>query len=290
MTRNYLQTLLIKNRGSYSKIELEIANYFKKIGNEVTTKSLAELSEESGVSESSIFNFVKKLGFNGFQEFKIKVATMSNPVTDVIESDKMTAFDDITPDDSSFLIAQKIIKSNAQSITNLIHSIDENILEAALELIRTSGALHFFGSGASSIVAFDSFHKFHRSHLRCNYVIDSHMQLTYATKLDETDCAFLFSHTGNSIEINEIASILRENNVSIISMTGNHNSKLAEMSDVTFVVDSEEFSYRSEALTARFLYLTLIDILYVCIMYENEEENIESLSRIRTAIAHRRFK
>lgn len=288
MTNNYLNQLLIKHRSSFSAKDQEIAKYFKTIGTSVMNKTLSELSEEINASEASIYNFVKKLGFKGFQEFKIAVAAQSTPKAD--NQPTMTAFSDIERGDDPLTIAKKIIDSNAQSIKDLTLSLDEKVLLDALELIKEASVIHFFGVGASSIVAFDSFHKFHRSHLRCNYIIDSHMQLTYATKLNHNDCAFIFSHTGNTIETIEIAEILHSNNVKIISMTGNPNSKLAELSDVSFVVYSEEFAFRSESLTARFLYLTLVDILYVCLMYQYEEKNIDSLKAIRKAIAKRRLK
>lgn len=287
MKQDYLKSVLRQNKSSFSRTENEIFNYFDKIGYEVANKSLAELSNETGISESSIFNFVKKLGFSGFQDFRIKIATMSPAVA---EERKLTGFTDIEKTDEPFTIAQKVISSNAQSISDLIYSIDEDTINNALELMNNSTALHFFGIGASSLVAFDSFHKFHRTHMRCNYVVDSHMQLTYATKLDENDCAFVFSHTGNTIETVEIAEVLRRNGVKVIAMTGNPNSKLVKLADVSFVVHSQEFSYQSEALTARFLYLTLIDILYVSIMYQDEEENIASLNQIRDAIDQRRLK
>lgn len=110
------------------------------------------------------------------------------------------------------------------------------------------------------------------------------MQLSYATKLGPDDCVFLFSHSGETLDTIEIAKISRENRAKIITLTGNYDSELVKLSDTAFVVYSEESAFRSESLTARILYLTIIDILYVSVMYYDEEENKKSLEKIRKAL------
>lgn len=114
------------------------------------------------------------------------------------------------------------------------------------------------------------------------------MQLSYSTKLNEEDCVFLFSHSGQTLETRQIGRILKANNVKIITLTGNPNSELVELADVSFVIPSEEAIFRSESLTAKVLYLTLVDILFVNLMYKDEKKNKESLNKIREAISYTR--
>lgn len=288
MNLNYLESILIKNRGSFSEIDKRIADHFKKLDKEVINKTLANLSEETGISEGSFYKFVKKLGFSGFQDFKISVASNVHHVED--NNETLTAFTDISKSDSPYEIAQKVINSNKDSIDKLILSLEEEDLNNALDLLYEAETIHFFGQGASSIVAFDSYHKFHRSQFQCNYIFDPNIQLTYSTKLGPNDCVFLFSHSGRTIDTLEIGRLLNKNNVKIISMTGNPASELVSLSDVSFTVYSEESAFRSEALTARILYLTIIDILYVSVMYRDEKKNQQSLDNIRQAISITRLK
>lgn len=287
MRTENLDTLLLRHKASFSEIDCRIAEHFKEIGNEVVNKTLANLAAETGVSEASIYKFVKKLGFDGFQHFKISIAsTVQSTKTD---STEMMAFSDISNEDEPYVIAQKVLAATENALSNLLLFVTEEDLLEALKLIGSSTTLHFFGQGASNILAFDTYHKFHRSHYLCNYISDSHMQLTYSTKLGEDDCAFLFSHSGKTKETTQIARILKKNNVKIITLTGNPNSELAELSDVAFVIPSEEASFRSESLTAKVLYLTLVDILFVNVMYKDEQKNKESLNKIRDVISYTRY-
>ncbi|MBU5343391.1 MurR/RpiR family transcriptional regulator [Caldifermentibacillus hisashii] len=282
MTYDYLRNLLRPRLKGFSDTEKIIAEYFIQLGNNVVNKTLSNISEDIGVSESTIFKFVKKIGFEGFQDFKITVA--SNFRTNEERSQEIVVFPDISKSDSPYVIAQKIVNSNKGLLEHLLHSLNEEQLNQALNLIYPAKCIHFFGQGASSVIALDTYHKFLRTKFHCNYVSDLHMQLSYATKLGPDDCVFLFSHSGETFETIQIAKILRNNQAKIIALTGNYDSELVKLSDTSFVVYSEESAFRSETLTARILYLTLIDILYVSVMYHDEEKNKKSLENIRKAL------
>lgn len=283
MSYDYLRGVLQQHMPLLSDTEKRIATHFTELGEDVVNKTLSDLSAETEVSEATIYKLVKKLGFKGFQDFKISVASNLSPSNST--DDNLTAFTDISKNDSPEVVAQKVIKSSQVSLEGLRYSLTEESLSKALKLMYSSKSLHFIGQGGSSIVALDCYHKFIRSQFRCNYIFDYPMQLSYATKLDDTDCVFLFSHSGNTIETIEIAKTLRHNNAKIISLTGNPASPLVELSDVSFVIYSEESAFRSETLTSRILYLTLIDILYVNVMYHDEELNKESIHNIREALS-----
>lgn len=288
MTYNYLKTLIQPYMKSLNKTETIIAEHMINLGSEVVNKTLANLSDETGLSEATIFKFVKKIGFSGFQNFKISVA--SNFRTYEERSNEMIVFSDISKSDSPFVIAQKLVNTNVELLENLIATLDEDLLENAISLITSSETINFFGQGASSIVAYDSYHKFLRTKFHCQYSLDYHIQLTYATKLGPNDCAIIFSHSGNTKETIEVAKILHENNVKMIVLTGEPSSDLVKLSSAAFVVLSKESAFRSETLTSRLVYLTIIDIIYTVIMYDDEQQNRKALLDIRHALSVTRYK
>ncbi len=284
MINQYLKNLFKSYISEYSKTEKVIAQYFLSLGPKLPLKTLEELSEEISVSKTSIFKFVKKHGFDGFQDFKITLAQNNYSQSD--RSNDLVVFSDISTSDSTFTIAQKVIQSSQASLNNLLQSLTEEQLNQVIDMVQHSQFLHFFGLGSSTTIAYDSYHKFIRSKYRCNYIQDHHMQISYATKLNEQDCVFLFSHSGKSIETINLAKVLKENNVNIILLTGNALSKLLEYADSSFIVDSEEASLGSESLSSRNLYLTIMDIIYTAIMYQDEDYNKESIANIRKALLH----
>lgn len=275
MSNNYIKNSLQPYRKGFNDTENLIADYFIKLDQDVINKTLSNLSHEIGVSESTIFKFVKKIGFQGFQHFKISVASNYKLHNDADE--KINVFSDITENDSLTEISQKVIIPKIGLLEYLLKSIEYDKIEEAVKLIHESKLIMFAGLGGSSIIAYDSYHKFLRTQFHCQYLTDFHIQLTYAKKMNSSGLALLFSHSGDSKEIVEIASRLKDNGVKIISLTGNYGTELERLSDVCFVVSSEDSALRSETLTSRILYMTIIDILYVIIMYRDKMYNEKSL-------------
>lgn len=58
---------------SFTKNQKKIAKYFMDHQYDISQKTLREAAAEAGVSEVSVLNFVRKLGYSGFAEFKSKV-------------------------------------------------------------------------------------------------------------------------------------------------------------------------------------------------------------------------
>ncbi|MGC6769412.1 MurR/RpiR family transcriptional regulator [Enterococcus sp. LJL128] len=285
MKNHYLDQRIRLKGGALSETEQKIADHFTHEDEVLSRKTLEELANEIGVSQSSIYQFVKKIGYGGFQDFKIDVARNSNYQPGFQNVNHMTGADDIHPDDSSIDIAKKVLQANIYSLSNSIHFLTEELLNEALALIYSAKTLHFFGLGGSTIVAFDSFHKFIRTKYRCNYIFDYHMQLGFATKLTSDDCVFIFSHSGQTKESINLARQVKKTPAKIIALTGNSGSELVNLADKAIIVLTEETVFRTESLASRISYLTVMDILYTNVMHHNYDQNVESIKKIRDNIS-----
>ena len=283
MQNIYLLNIIKQNKNKFSTSEDSLVDYFLQLKNdELVNKTLADMANETEISQTTIYNFVKKLGFNGFQDFKIKLASNSISPT---QPERLVNYREIDPTDSYIDVAKKTIHFNQQSLENLVNFLDEKTLQRIVRLLEKSQNIYFFGQGVSSVIALDSYHKFLRSKLNCHYVSDYHIQLSICSKLTKKDCVFLFSHSGDSLETINLAKILQKNNCPIICITGNPVGKILKLSTESVIAFSQEAKYRTESLTSRLLYQTVMDILYTIIMFKDEEENEQVLKKIRRAIS-----
>lgn len=283
MQNIYLLNIIKQNKNKFSTSEDSLVDYFLQLKNdELVNKTLADMANETEISQTTIYNFVKKLGFNGFQDFKIKLASNSISST---QPERLINYSEIDPSDSYIDVAKKTIHFNQQSLENLVNFLDEKTLQRIVRLLEKSQNIYFFGQGGSSVIALDSYHKFLRSKLNCHYVSDYHIQLSICSKLTKKDCVFLFSHSGDSLETINLAKILQKNNCPIICITGNPVGKILKLSTESVIAFSQEAKYRTESLTSRLLYQTVMDILYTIIMFKDEEENEQVLKKIRRAIS-----
>ena len=283
MQNIYLLNIIKQNKHKFSTSEDSLVDYFLQLKNdELVNKTLADMANETEISQTTIYNFVKKLGFNGFQDFKIKLASNSISST---QPERLINYREIDPSDSYIDVAKKTIHFNQQSLENLVNFLDEKTLQRIVRLLEKSQNIYFFGQGGSSVIALDSYHKFLRSKLNCHYVSDYHIQLSICSKLTKKDCVFLFSHSGDSLETINLAKILQKNNCPIICITGNPVGKILKLSTESIIAFSQEAKYRTESLTSRLLYQTVMDILYTIIIFKDEEENEQVLKKIRRAIS-----
>ncbi|AXY24884.1 RpiR family phosphosugar-binding transcriptional regulator [Suicoccus acidiformans] len=279
----YLKLLIRNNSHLFSKSEDILAKYFLELSDELVNKTIAKLSNETGVSQTTIFNFVKKLGFEGFQDFKITLAAHTS--TDEIPDNSLAIYSDVSQGDTFEEMAHKVIQFNQLSLNILKDTLEIERITHIIELIKNKQNLYFLGQGGSSVVAYDAYHKFLRTKYSCNYIHDYHFQLITATKLTKKDIVFLFSHSGMTIETLNLAKQIAKTEAVVITLTGNPGSELMNYSDETIIVISDEAQFRAESLTSRILYLTVMDIIYTIVMYSDEEINMQSFDKIRGAIS-----
>jgi|SRR5690625_1043616 len=285
METNFIERLILSKLNELSTTETKIAQYFIEQSNQVTTKTLSQMAEETSISQSSIYNFVVKLGFSGMQDFKIAVASnysQAEPAT--TQERKITVFSDIDTSDSPMEVTDKIVQSNILLLEKLVSEIDQEQLEKAINILNNTELLHFAGQGGSSTLAFNSYHKFIRAPIRTVYNTDYHMQLSTATKFTEKDTIILFSHSGETEETIKIAQTAHKYNAKVIVLTGNPFCELIQYADAYFIIYSKESLFKSESLNSQIVYITVIDILYVSLLLRDKDKSTTSIQNIRKVL------
>jgi len=262
--------------------EQKVAKYILENPKDIIHFSITELADTSGVSETTVFRLCNRLGYKGYQELKINLA---GDVVTQIEN----IHEEIEEDDNMYLIMNKIMKSNLNSIETTMKMNSSQELEKAVELILKSKQLLFFGMGGSGALALDGYHKFIRTGLSCVVHTDSHWQAMAASMAQENDTVIAFSNSGSNKELVENLKIAKERGLNIISITSNKKSPIAKVSDVVLISYAKELLFRSEAMESRISALTLLDCLYIAVALRRKDETLRTLGNIREGIARKRY-
>lgn len=275
--RKQEQPCLVTVRKMYPKFsitERKIADYILKNPNKIIHSSINQLAEDLDVADSTVFRFCKRIGYKGYQAMKIALASeVVSPLQDIHEK--------VDAGDSVETIATKVFRTNIKTIEDSLSIFNEEQLQLAVDGIVASDSIHFFGSGGSSIIALDAFHKLVRTGLKVNAVIDTHFQLMAASQMSKNDCAVLISHSGSSKDILHILNVVKSTGAKTIAITNYAKSPLSAAVDIPLYTVSEETEYRSEALSSRIAQLTLIDVLYVNILMKRGSEGQDALKKMR---------
>lgn len=262
--------------------EKRVAEYILQNPGDIIHYSITELAEVSKSGEATVFRLCKRLGYKGYQDLKIKVASeVVSPIEDIHE--------EISEDDNSFIIMQKIFNSTIYSLNQTMKINDPQLIDKAVDILNKSGRLAFFGMAGSAAIALDAYHKFLRTGKECVFHNDTHFQAMVAGMYGENDCIIAVSNTGSTRHLIENLNIAKENGVKIISITSNAKAPIAKVSDVTLVSFGKEYKFKTEAMDSRICALTLIDCLFVGVCLDNKQEYFETLAKVRKAIAKMKY-
>ncbi|SLM19807.1 Transcriptional regulator, RpiR family [uncultured spirochete] len=263
-----------------SEREKRVAEHILEDPASAVHPSIEELSESAGVSVSTLVRFVKKLGFKGYQQFRIALASEAlAPEAKIYETFVDPGED---PVGIAFNSARKALEITASMIDR------SALTELAARIIR-SNCIYLFGVGGSAIVAQDAMHKLIRTGIRCIGTEDCHMQLMIASQMSEGSTAIVISHTGVNKDTLRIAETAKNAGAFLCVITTYPRSALARMANMRFISASSGSPSVSEAFSARIAQLALIDSLYIAIMEQLGEQGIDNVEKMRAAIAKRRM-
>ncbi|MBB5180368.1 DNA-binding MurR/RpiR family transcriptional regulator [Planomicrobium koreense] len=279
------QFALAAIRGSYQRFsdkEKKIADYVLNDPKNIIHLTINQIADELGLAESTIFRFCQRIGFKGFQAFKISLAAeVVAPLKDIHEQ--------IEEGDSVRSVTEKVFRSNINTLEETLQIVDAAAMERAVQAIMKARKTEFFGSGGSAMIAMDGYHKFIRLGLLVSMNLDSHMQLMAASQLQKGDVAIVISHSGSTTDVLDILRVLKEKDVTIICVTNFAKSPLSKDADIALYTISEETDFRSEALSSRIAQLSLIDALYTNLMIARGDEGKSALQDMREAISQKRL-
>jgi len=257
-----------------SPSEQAIAEHIVRNPREAAHMTINELASSLDMANSTISKFTRKLGYEGFRDFR----------TDLLIEDfdpRVSIQADISEEDSPGQIASKVFDASIRALTSARDYLEPRVFERAAELIVTSEELQFYGVGESAVLASHVYHKFLNLPLRIMHNIDSHEQLSIASKATSNTCAIVFSYTGMSRETVGMATELKRRGAKIICITSNPETPIVGMADVSFITFSRETNLGSAMSSSRLVHLAICDALYsMCaIAFPDETElNREHIS------------
>lgn len=248
--------------------EKKVAKYILEKPEKAKELNTYETAEKTKTSQATVVRFAKRIGFKGFPDFKLALSQdLGNRKA---ESHVNIIHEDIKKDDSFEIIGRKIANANTLAINNTCEVTDFLELEKAVKLIGKADKIMIAGVGFSGVVARDFCYKLLELGKHAIVETDTHMQLSYLTTMTEKDVLFVISHSGTTIEMYNIAKIAKKKNIKIIAMTSIAPNPIRELADIKLNTVEMKNNFRSTALTPRISQLTIVDMIYIKLMLENE--------------------
>jgi len=263
------------------KSERKVANRVLEDPNRILNAALAEAAALSDVSEPTVIRFCVAIGCTGYQEFKLKLAHSLALGTTATHSV-------LSKDDTTAELVEKIFGYTMTSLDWARSHLNTEALGQAITLLSQARSIEFFGLGASGIVALDAQQKFPLFGVPCGAQADTHQQLMTASMMQAGDVAVIFSNTGHTIAMIEVAEIASQGGAKVIGISGSR-APLLDHCDVAILVETLDNTDIYTPTISRIAALVVVDILCSAVGLRRDDEHGQRFENMKQLLRNQRI-
>jgi DNA-binding MurR/RpiR family transcriptional regulator len=252
----------------------------------VARRSITEVADAAGTSETTVTRFCKAIGVGGYPELRIALAA------DTARTEMRAERDlggEIGPDDDLHQVVGKVTFADARAVEETADQLDVAVLQQVVDVIAAAGRVDVYGVGASAFVALDLQQKLHRIGRVSFAWNDTHIMLTSAAVLSERDVAVGISHTGATTDTVEALRTARQHGATTVALTNFPRSPITEVADLVLTTAARETTFRSGAMSSRIAQLTVIDCLFIGVAQRHLSDAMGALEATRDAVGPHRL-
>ena len=238
--------------------------------------SISELAEEAGVAEATVSRFCRRLGYKGYNAFKLAVA---NSTAGREEGGALAG--EVLPGDSIGELCQKLYAASRDALRETLELIRPEQVRMAASLLAGAGKVLCMGQGGSMLLAHEAAHLFTTALPNYYAVGDAHLQAMSIAQMDPGDAVLYFSYSGSTRELSENLKLVRQRKGRSVLITRFPKSPGAVYADAVLQCGSTEAPVQGGSVAARMAQLYLLDVLFreVC------RRDLEGCRRRREAVA-----
>jgi RpiR family carbohydrate utilization transcriptional regulator len=268
---------LQESLSSLPESEAKIARYILDHPAQFVNMNVQDLAQVSGGSPAAVVRLWKSLGFDGYNDFKLRVASD-------LQSKSLPKYVELSDDSSFGNILHSVEESNIHSIQNTLRLLKESDIKAAVDTLYHAKRTLTVGVGASGVVADDFAQKLMRIGLPVNSTHDFHEGALLAAQLRPDDVFLAVSYSGTTSDVFELAEIAKSNGATVIAITRFGDTPLSRLVDIGLYISAVEPQVRVAATASRISALVIIDTLFIYLANQYKEHVYTSLESTRSSI------
>lgn len=257
---------------SMTPLESEIASYILNNKDAVTKLKIQELADILFISKSAIHRFVKKIGFNGFNDLKVSIAKEN---ADLLENNSYINVNyPFQAKDNPRQIAFKLLELYEKAIKDTFEYVDLDQIKAVSQLIDSADVIDIYTHAHNSNIAENFQDKMLTIGRSVNCPSSFYNQRLTVLASDQKHVAIILSYSGKATFILPIVKKLYEKGVKVIQIGKAGSNYYSQY--VTYhlsISDSENNRDRMSQLSSHIAMQYIMDVLYSCIYNEKRKKN-----------------
>lgn len=217
----FLDSRINNNFNKLNENDLHIAHFINTHIKACKTMKIQDLAEHTHASNATIHRFTRKLGFDGYSDFKSYL--------------KFEA-------EQSHQLPSDSIEGFKQEIENTFSYLDRIDFELVTNKINQSETIYLYGTGLAQInVAQEAQRIFLTIHKNIIVLHDIHEFKMILNKATSKDIFFIISLSGESHQLSDITNLLQLRQNYFISVTTLKDNMLAQRANYNIYVSSNTF-------------------------------------------------
>lgn len=257
---------------SMTPLESEIASYILNNKDAVTKLKIQELADILFISKSAIHRFVKKIGFNGFNDLKVSIAKEN---ADLLENNSYINVNyPFQAKDNPRQIAFKLLELYEKAIKDTFEYVDLDQIKVVSQLIDSADVIDVYTHAHNSNIAENFQDKMLTIGKSVNCPSSFYNQRLTVLASDQKHVAIILSYSGKATFILPIVKKLYEKGVKVIQIGKPGSNYYSQY--VTYhlsISDSENNRDRMSQFSSHIAMQYIMDVLYGCIYNVRRKKN-----------------
>jgi len=242
--------------------------------------SIAELAEYCGVAEATVSRFCRRLGYKGFNAFRLALANASYSLTP--EAGLLSG--PVESTDSFEQMCRKLYAADQEAMHQTLELVDAETIGLAVDMLYAARRVVCMGQGGSMLMAQDTSHLFSTVSGKFSALADSHAQMIAAVNMCSEDVIFFFSFSGATKDLVETLQTAKSRGVKTLLVTRFLKSPGAQLADLVLPCGANESPLQLGSIPAKIAQLFLLDVLFSEFCRRDMECCRESRERLAAAL------
>lgn len=267
---------------SLTKSEQKVAEVVRSHLKQAVYWSVSDLAEHAEVGETTVIRFCRKLGYRGYQDFKLAVAQNGTEAA-------RQEFGEVEDTDSAYVLAQKVTAENSATLQNTLSLVDPDAMEESAREVIASNKVYLFGVGASGVMAQQAQYRFMRLGFNAESASDSHVIAMNCALAKKGDVVIGISTSGSTKDLVDAIEIAKRNGAFIICITNHMKSPITKYGDVALLTSGVEDPLHGGAFSSLISQMHVLDMLTRFIERQHKEHSLAALQKTAKAVSDKLY-
>ena len=243
--------------------ERGIADYILEKPEEIYKLNIKDLAARARVSLPTVFRFARRLGFEGFKDFKVAL------IRDI--SLGMYLSPDAMDSGSAEGVARGVFENEITNLRETLASVDYAAIRKTAAAIGKARRVLIFAVSSSVPIAFDFYWKLCLAGFTCFHNTDLYIQRMTARNATSTDLALGVSFSGDTREVVECLKVARENGARTVCLTSFINSSITRFADIRLFTAPVKSLHQKLDIPSRMAQIAILDVIYMLVLLKGGE-------------------